>query len=174
MAALGIRSAGIRPRVHRRYRAAVPVYLVRHAHAGSRAAWSGDDDQRPLSPKGDRQTGALVRQPSELGVGCVVSSPSLRCVQTVQPLARALGIEVDTREELYEGADADDALALMMKLAPHDPAVCTHGDLIPKMIRRLIGEGMKTKDANVSQKGSMWVIEVDDGRPVKGKYYPPA
>lgn len=174
MAASGIRPTRVRPRAHRRYRAAVPVYLVRHAHAGSRAAWSGDDDQRPLSPTGKRQTDALLQRLGGLRVGCVVSSPSLRCVETVQPLARSLGVEVDMRKELYEGADADDALALLMELAPSDPAVCTHGDLIPKLIRRLVGEGMKTKDANVSQKGSLWVIEVDDGRPVKAKYYPPA
>ena len=50
--------------------------------------------------------------------------------------------------------------------------MCSHGDLIPKMIRRLVGAGMRTKDANISQKGSLWVIEVEKGRPVKGKYYP--
>lgn len=150
------------------------VYLVRHAHAGSRAAWSGDDDLRPLSTKGDRQAQALRGHLDGVGVGCLVSSPSLRCVQTLEPLAHALDTSVETRDELYEGADADAALALLLKLAPRDPAVCTHGDVIPKIIRRLVGEGMKTKDANVSQKGSMWVIEIDDGRPVKAKYYPPA
>jgi phosphohistidine phosphatase SixA len=151
----------------------VPVYLVRHAHAGSRASWSDDDDLRPLSPKGGRQADALRKRLDDETVGCVVSSPSVRCVQTLEPIARRLGTDIDTRKEFQEGADADDALTLMMELAPRDPVVCSHGDLIPKMIRRLIGAGMKTKDANISQKGSLWVIEVDKGRPIKAKYYPP-
>jgi phosphohistidine phosphatase SixA len=151
----------------------VPVYLVRHAHAGSRASWADDDDLRPLSPKGTRQANALRDRLDDAAVGCIVSSPSRRCVETVEPLARRLGMPVDTRKELLEGADPDDALALVLSLASRDPVVCSHGDLIPKMIRRLVGSGMKTKDANISQKGSLWVIEVDKKRPLKAKYYPP-
>jgi phosphohistidine phosphatase SixA len=157
----------------RRYRAAVPVYLVRHAHAGSRASWAEDDDLRPLSPKGARQADALRERLDDAAVGCVVSSPSRRCVETVEPLARELGTKIDTRKEFLEGADPEGALDLLLELAPRDPVVCSHGDLIPKMIRRLVGSGMRTKDANISQKGSLWVIEVEKGRPVKGKYYPP-
>jgi phosphohistidine phosphatase SixA len=157
----------------RRYRAAVPVYLVRHAHAGSRAAWDDDDDLRPLSQKGTRQAKDLLARFDDENVGCVVSSPSRRCVETVEPLAKRLGTDIDIRKEFLEGADPDDAIASLLKLAPRNPVVCSHGDLIPKMIRRLVAAGMRTKDANISQKGSLWVIEVDKGRPKKARYYPP-
>lgn len=158
----------------RRYRAAVSVYLVRHAHAGSRSSWDGDDDERPLSPKGIRQAELLREQLDDTEPGCVVSSPARRCVETVEPLARRLGMKIETYDELVEGADPDDALALVLDLAARNPVVCSHGDLIPKMIRRLVGAGMKTKDANISQKGSLWLIELDKRRPVRAKYYPPA
>jgi 8-oxo-dGTP diphosphatase len=157
----------------------VPVYLVRHAHAGSRAAWHDDDDLRPLSAKGTRQAAALLDRVdgtahrSETTVQRVLSSPSRRCVETVEPLAERFGCEVTVKKEFAEGADPDDAVALVLEMASSSPVVCTHGDLIPKMIRRLVGEGMKTKDANISQKGSLWVIEIDKGRPTKGRYYPP-
>lgn len=158
----------------RRYRAAVSVYLVRHAHAGSRAGWHDDDDLRPLSPKGTRQAETLLARLEDESVGCVVSSPSRRCVETLEPLAEKLATGIDIHKEFLEGADPDDALTLLMELAPRNPVVCSHGDLIPKMIRRLVGQGMKTKDANISQKGSLWVLEIDKGRAVKARYYPPA
>jgi 8-oxo-dGTP diphosphatase len=152
----------------------VPVYLVRHAHAGSRSAWHDDDDLRPLSSKGSRQAEALLaRIDDDPDVGCIVSSPSRRCVETVEPLAKVLGAEVDIRKEFSEGADPDEAISLLMELAPKNPVVCSHGDLIPKMIRRLAADGMKIKDPNLSQKGSLWVISVEKGRAVKAKYHPP-
>lgn len=150
----------------------MPVYLVRHAHAGSRAAWHDDDDLRPLSPKGARQAAALVERVDGT-VRTILSSPSRRCIETVEPLAERFGCVITTRKELAEGADPDDALALVLASAATSPVVCSHGDLIPKMIRRLVGDGMKTKDANISQKGSLWLVEMDKGRPTKGRYYPP-
>ena len=91
----------------------------------------------------------------------------------MEPLARARRCKIDTRKELAEGADPEQAVELLLKLAKDDPVLCTHGDLIPKVIRRLVGAGMKTKDPNISQKGSLWVIEIDKGAPTKGRYYPP-
>lgn len=152
----------------------VSVYLVRHAHAGSRGSWPDDDGLRPLSAKGRRQAEALVERIDGHAVGQVVSSPLRRCVETVEPLASKLGAEVVERKELVEGADPDDAFELLMQLAPHNPVLCSHGDLIPKLVRRLVAAGMKTKDPNISQKGSLWVIEIEKGHPAKGRYYPPS
>lgn len=157
----------------RRYRAAVPVYLVRHGHAGSRAAWEHDDDLRPLSAKGASQARWLVAQLGAASIGPIVSSPARRCVETVEPLAAHRGCSIDLRKELLEGEDPDVAVQLALDLAPSNPLLCSHGDIIPKMIRRLVAEGMRANDANRSQKGSLWVIEVRDGRPIEGRYYPP-
>jgi len=68
------------------------MYLVRHAKAGSRSAWSGPDDLRPLTKTGRRQADALGDLLAERRVTRVVSSPSVRCRQTVEPL--------ETRAEL--------------------------------------------------------------------------
>jgi 8-oxo-dGTP diphosphatase len=151
----------------------VPAYLIRHAHAGSRSAWKGDDDLRPLSAKGQMQAESITKRLKGEPLGQILSSPSLRCMQTVEPLAEKRGLEVEADKLLLEGADPDDAIALMFELAGRDPVLCSHGDLIPKVIRRLVGVGMKTKDANISQKGSIWIIEIDDGQAVKGRYLPP-
>jgi 8-oxo-dGTP diphosphatase len=127
-----------------------------------------------LSPKGSRQAEALLEHVDPTKVGIVVSSPAQRCIETVEPIAERADTKVRIRKELLEGADPEDAVALLLELAPSTPVLCSHGDLVPKMIRRLVAEGMKTKDANVSQKGSLWIIEIEKGRPTRGRYHPPA
>jgi 8-oxo-dGTP diphosphatase len=156
------------------YRAAVPVYLIRHAHAGSRSDWRGDDRERPISAKGRAQEASLRKRLADQPVGRVLSSPSRRCIETVEGIADDVGVEVEIRPELDEGSDPDAALALLTELTDTNPVICSHGDLLPKLLRRFTAAGMKTKDASISQKGSLWVIEMDDGRPAKGRYYPPA
>jgi len=78
-------------------------YVVRHAKAGSRSHWSGDDRKRPLSKKGQQQAEAIASRLGNLRIASVFSSPYLRCVQTVEPLARKLHLEVTQSIELAEG-----------------------------------------------------------------------
>jgi 8-oxo-dGTP diphosphatase len=151
----------------------VAVYLVRHAHAGSRSAWKGDDERRPLSPKGRGQAEGLAARLKGEPIARVLSSPSRRCVETAEPLARAVGVEIEQRDDLHEGGDPDQVIALVSELAGQDAVIVSHGDVIPKVIRRLAADGMRTKDANLSQKGSWWTLEVNGGRVVRGRYHPP-
>ncbi len=160
--------------VGRGYRAAVPVYLIRHAHAGSRSDWRGDDRERPISTKGRTQEASLRKRLATQKVGRVLSSPSRRCIETVEGIADDAGVDVEIRPELDEGADPDTAIALLTQLTDTNPVICSHGDLLPKLLRRFSAAGMKTKDSSISQKGSLWVVEMDGDRPVKGRYYPPA
>ena len=152
----------------------MPVYLVRHAHAGSRAAWSGDDLHRPLSAKGRAQAESLRLRLGALSIGHLASSPSRRCVETLEPLAAELGLEVEPRVEFLEGADPDIAVRTLLELATRNPVVSSHGDLIPKVIRRLVAGGMQTDTGAVSQKGSLWILDLDGDRVVRGRYEPPA
>ncbi len=71
----------------------------------------------------------------------VVSSPYVRCVQTVEPLAEAAGLRVELDERLAEGADVDAAFDLLLELDAVHGVVCTHGDLIPLLLRRLVVHG---------------------------------
>ena len=82
--------------------ASVELYLVRHAHAGDPARWTGPDDRRPLSAKGRLQAQALGRRLAALqvGVDVIVSSPKLRAQQTADLIAQALGLTVRLDERL--------------------------------------------------------------------------
>ena len=156
------------------YGFAVPVYLVRHAHAGNRSSWDGDDTSRPLSPKGRAQSAGLLEWLVDEPITRVISSPAARCIETVAPLAEARGLTVETKGWLAEGSGARSCIEAILTTGDDRVALCSHGDLIPKVIRQLRADGMATKDPNLSQKGSTWVLEVADGRVVSGRYQPPA
>ena len=132
------------------------LVLMRHASAGDVDQWQGDDRLRPLDAKGRRQAEALVPLLAELDLDRIVSSPYLRCVQTVEPLARSRGLEVELDDAL--GADhLDDVPSVLERLRGQDAAVCTHGDL------PLLGN-------RPFKKGSVWVLD-EAGEPAR--YLPP-
>jgi broad specificity phosphatase PhoE len=95
----------------------VTLYLVRHAKAGSRRDWEGPDRDRPLSRKGRRQAEGLVELLADRPVRRVLSSPYLRCVQTVEPLAEKLGLPVEQVAALGEDAAPAEAVELLRALA---------------------------------------------------------
>ena len=111
--------------------------LLRHAAAGDREHWDGDDFHRPLNGKGRRQAADLVAVLRPLGVRRVVSSPYVRCVDTVRPLAAALDVPLELDDRLAEGAGpgADELL--------HEEGVvcCTHGDIAEAVLGRGLKKG---------------------------------
>jgi phosphohistidine phosphatase SixA len=127
-----------------------PVVLIRHASAGDRESWSGDDRLRPLDEKGWRQAKGIVSALADYEIERVLSSAALRCMQTVEPLASRLGVEVEERPELMEGAGREQAMALVGELDRTGAALCTHGDVVYE----LLGDGLK--------KGAAAILEPDD------------
>lgn len=156
------------------------VYVVRHAKAGDRSKWKGPDQLRPLSGAGRRQAQALADLLADRagkagsGIRRIVSSPYVRCIQTVEPLAARLGLEMETDDALAEGAPADDVVDLVRKLAPEHPVLCTHGDVIPRLLDALARrDGLRLPKRRPSAKGSTWVLDQDgDGRFVSAIYLP--
>lgn len=135
------------------------LFVVRHAHAGSRSSWTGDDRLRPLSKKGRRQSRALAASLRGAGITQLVSSPSLRCIETLHPLADELGLGVDDDDRLAEGADGRDALALVTELRDRGAAaVCSHGDVIPDLLSQLKVDGTRFHDPLTWPKASVWVV----------------
>jgi len=151
----------------------MPVLLVRHAQALPRSTWKGDDRARTLSSRGRKQAQGLVPVLSEFKPHRVFSSPYLRCVETVGPLAEAIGVEVEAVESLAEG-DGAAAVELVRSLARQDVLLCTHGDIIPEILAALAnGDGLDLGRNPRQEKGSVWVLEARKGRFVKAKYLRP-
>jgi 8-oxo-dGTP diphosphatase len=151
----------------------VAIYLIRHAHAGSRSGWSGDDDRRPLSDRGRGEAKQIFELLRDQPITAIYSSPTARCTQTVEPLADEQGLPIQTTTVLYEGTDPDDVIAFLLDRADENPPASSHGDVIPKVIRHLKAAGMRTSDPSDSSKGSVWVLDVEDGEVVRGTYHPP-
>ena len=104
-----------------------PLLLVRHAWAGDSSEWKGDDELRPLDERGRRQAEALVGLVEPFRIDRIVSSPFVRCVQAVEPLARARGLEVTTADELAEGEGPEVVSRYLHDLAGEAAVVCGHG-----------------------------------------------
>jgi 8-oxo-(d)GTP phosphatase len=152
------------------------VYLVRHAAAGSRTDWDGDDDLRPLTRKGRLQSAALAERLVPLGVGRVLTSRYLRCVETVQPLADMAGLDVETHPLLVEGSDAAALADLVEGMAGVDAVMCSHGDMIPAVLDTLARRGVELRSHTGTfdcKKGSTWAVELRAGAPTVATYAPP-
>ena len=139
------------------------VLMVRHARAGSRKHWSGPDIERPLSKKGRRQAEGLVDMLTRYPVKRILSSPYVRCVQTVEPLAEKLRLPIEGRPELAEGAPVDAAIAAVREAAGSTVVLCTHGDIVPGILFGLADlDGVELPDDPPYPKGSVWELDQDE------------
>jgi 8-oxo-dGTP diphosphatase len=150
----------------------VTVYLLRHARAGRRSAWKGDDELRPLSKVGRRQVAGLLNVLADEEIEQIVSSPYVRCVQTVEPLAAQRGVEIDVVDELREGEPLEGVLRLVEKVSGHPTVLCTHGDIVQAMLTHFKANGVKVGKLRM-EKGSVWALETRNGRVTKATYLPP-
>jgi 8-oxo-dGTP diphosphatase len=150
-----------------------PVYLVRHAKAGSRHRWSGPDEERPVTRRGRRQARRLIERFEGLEIVRIVSSPLVRCVQTVEPLARARGLDVETAEELAEGADVARTVEYVRSLDERPTVLCGHGREIEALIEAIEADGARVEGRRGLAKGSVWVLERRDGHIESARYLPP-
>lgn len=120
------------------------------------------------------QAGALVGLLRSFEPTRIYSSPAARCIQTVEPTARAAGARVEILQELYEGGSAA-AVALVRSLGgPETIVLCSHGDVIPDVLDALSVDGMTGWwGTQRCQKGSTWVLHRDGDRYEKAIYEPP-
>lgn len=133
------------------------LIVLRHASAGRRSDWEGDDELRPLDPHGRRQAAALARRLATPAPARLLSSPATRCVQTLEPLGATLDLPVETDARLAEGSGHRGALALLRELGDTSAILCTHGDVLGDLLDRS------------TAKGSGWVVRLDGAwaRPVE-------
>jgi broad specificity phosphatase PhoE len=181
------------------------VVLVRHAKAVPRRQWPEDDLSRPLDDRGFAQAPEIARRVLDILSGErdveLFSSPSLRCVQTLEPLAAKLGADIrpepllgdlesgESPEELIMDANAavdwlgsrgmrflDDVTRTGRRVGsqkPHKAVIaCSHGDVIPVTLDVLC-ERDGVRPATVGNaKGSFWVLRFNGGRCTSAEYVP--
>lgn len=150
------------------------LFLVRHASAGTRTP-TEDDLDRPLDEVGFQQAADLVSLLGDRGVNEIYSSRAIRCVQTVEPLAAHLGLQVEVHSALVEGQSATMAIHLARTLAQADTTAVfsSHGDIIPDSIQTLAREGMVIVGPRSWAKGSTWELTTRGGDITEAKFLGP-
>jgi broad specificity phosphatase PhoE len=148
------------------------IYIVRHAHAGNRSDWSGPDAKRPLSHKGTLQAKSLAEYLGRKGAKHLFTSPALRCVQTLAPLAHAISKGYIDLPELSEGSPPEGAAALLRSARP-GTVICSHGDVLQGLVGHLAAHGAPIDAKLQIEKAAIWRLKMSDGRVSKTKYIPP-
>jgi 8-oxo-(d)GTP phosphatase len=156
------------------------VLLVRHGKAGKRTRWQGDDRERPLEADGRRQARLLASFGSYFCPDRILAADLVRCIQTVEPLAARLGLDVETGTQFSDESFASDperAVDELLAVAKsgNTIVVCSQGDAIPGIIDRL---PLRPPPGDVTtRKGAVWVIcqsDVGGDLTISADYYPDA
>jgi phosphohistidine phosphatase SixA len=145
-------------------------YVVRHAKAGSRSHWTGDDRLRPLTKKGSKQAEELVTLLERFPITAIFSSPYLRCAQTVEPLGRARKLTVKTAAELAEGHGLEGLGEFLTDKKLDHAVLCTHGDIVWELVEDLVSRHVIRAGEGGFDKGSTWVLSTRDGIATKARY----
>ena len=128
---------------------------------------------RPLTKKGKAAGRGAGRRCSRTAtVDRVLSSPSVRCVQTVRPLALARRSRVEEVPRSPKARSARDAIELL-RTTGGGVVACSHGDVIPAVVTSLAAGASSCVDAPAWKKGSTWVLERDGGLFTTARYLPP-
>jgi 8-oxo-dGTP diphosphatase len=147
-------------------------YVVRHAKAGSRSNWPEDDRLRPLGKKGFKQAEALVAVLEPFPITAVFSSPFLRCVQTIEPLARVRKLPVKQTSMLAEGHGLAGAMQVMSHPKLDHAVLSTHGDIVWELVDELVKQHVIRPGAGGFDKGSTWVVDLEEGSFTRARFIP--
>jgi 8-oxo-dGTP diphosphatase len=150
------------------------IHLVRHVKAGERRTWDGDDRLRAVSKAGQQQARALATSLAEEPFERIVSSPYVRCIESVAPLASMRGLAIEIADGLAEEATLEEALSVVRKCAAGGAVLCSHGDVIPMLLEHYARQGVDLGPRPQCVKASTWVLTTSaTGDVTAARYVPP-
>lgn len=163
------------------------LVLLRHGKAVSRGDWSGADAGRPLAARGVKQAAALVPTVRAWAPKRIVSSPAVRCVTTVAPLAVATKLEVKRdagiSQDAWEAGDEEVRRVVGKRVRVGKTAViCSHGPVLPEIVREIALAtgtplGSYVGEAAALETGAFSVVHLSATNPASGiisiETYPP-
>ncbi len=145
------------------------VLIVRHATAGRKSRYKGDDTNRPLDKHGRAQAESLVGLLLAFGVTDIHAADRSRCRQTVEPLAEELSADITDEPALTEEAAAENRKRVRQRVqeiaaATDTPVICTQGKVIPDLLEWWCERDGVKPDKSRNRKGSVWVLSLADGK----------
>ena len=148
-------------------------YLIRHADAGNKHDWAGPDDARPLSFPGQLEAHSLLGRLRDYPITRILTSPTIRCQQTVTPLSQRRAVPTELAEDLAVDAPAARLLALVTDPQLQTAVLCTHGEQISQLMRQLAAGGVPLSEPLGWDKGSTWMLATSDGVVTTARYLAP-
>jgi 8-oxo-(d)GTP phosphatase len=145
------------------------VLVVRHATAGRKSRYKGDDRKRPLDKHGRAQAESLVSVLLAYGASDLHAADRVRCMQTLEPLADELAADIAAEPDLTEEAYAENRKAARARLTeiaelPGTRVICSQGKVIPGLIDWWCERDGVRPDKSRNRKGSTWVLSLAQGR----------
>ncbi|MBB2942148.1 8-oxo-dGTP diphosphatase [Actinoplanes lutulentus] len=141
------------------------IALVRHAHAGERKKWNGRDALRPIDPEGAKQADRIAATLTSFRPRRLVAAPPLRCSQTLEPLAAALGAAPIILDAAFAEPSETTDLATRLSMARTRLAdlrkagrvvVCSQGKVMPQLLALL--HGGEDHEEFKTRKGDGWLL----------------
>jgi 8-oxo-dGTP diphosphatase len=155
-----------------------PVIALRHGKALSRSDWDGADAARPLTDRGRKQAKSIVGPLRAFGARKIVTSDAVRCVETVMPLARALGRKPKKTDKIsqdaWEDHTADIRSVVGNRVRAGKPAVlCSHGPVLPGLLSEIALatgtiQGSYLSSAADLEPGAFSVVHLSTSNPGSG------
>ncbi len=137
-------------------------WVVRHACAGHKDDWSGLDEDRPLDPAGELQAKALAAILADEAPQRLVSSPTRRCLDTLAPLAEALGRTIEVEPALRQATGVE-VVRLLAEDAYDGAVLCTHGEVMEPALPVLRVAGLElageVAEEDLLLKGAAWRLD---------------
>jgi 8-oxo-dGTP diphosphatase len=151
------------------------LILLRHAKALKRVEWIGDDGDRPLDNRGQIQSEKFRSIYEAYEIGEIFSSDAYRCLETVKPLGRDLGITVGIASDISEyqySRDKEKPLKFAKKFlkaskdseTPKTVLLCSHNPVLPKILKELAGAMAVDEIDRGLEPGDGWVLFHRDGK----------
>ena len=144
------------------------LVLLRHAKAIKREDWDGDDGDRPLGNIGQIQAKCLLSKYLPYAIKEVHSSDAMRCIETIEPMTRALQMHPIFSSDLSEYRFAKDKEAALdyaqdIMIRNQSAIICSHNPILPKVLKKLIGKkNFKELDQKL-EPAEAWVLHHRDG-----------
>ncbi|MEV4638616.1 NUDIX hydrolase [Actinoplanes sp. NPDC049548] len=138
--------------------------LIRHAHAGKRKDFAGNDALRPIDDRGRAEAETIGVAAALFAPHRLIAATPLRCRQTLEPLARTLGLPIVTDGAFAEPAEPEEIPARVKAAAARltelrdgaRTAICSQGKVIPDLLALL--DGAPDAAPYKTPKGDGWVL----------------
>ncbi|MCS5718320.1 NUDIX hydrolase [Herbiconiux sp. CPCC 205763] len=136
------------------------IIALRHAKATPPYQFHGPDAERPLTERGRGEARSIVSSVAAFGPEKLYSSTARRCRQTVEPLSKALKLPVKTTDAISQDAYESGESAVRELMGKRvrkrvTAVVCSHGPVLPDIVREVALATGTAPAATVSRAGDL-------------------